>query len=80
MQVGELVNHQFRAVLQGEIRASYGEAQMRPGDVIHSATSITEYYEREGRMGLQLYTPIAERLTNQRGEWVKTVTTVFVRY
>jgi N-terminal half of MaoC dehydratase len=70
----------FKAVLQGQILASYGEARMRPGDVIHSASSITEYYEREGRMGLQLYTPIAERLTNQRGEWVKTITTVFVRY
>jgi hypothetical protein len=70
----------FKAVLQGQILASYGEARMRPGDVIHAATSITEYYEREGRMGLQLYTPIAERLTNQHGEWVKTITTVFVRY
>ena len=71
---------EFRAVLQGEIRARYGEAQMRPGDVIHSATSITEYFEREGRMGLQLYTTLSEVLTNQNGEWVKTIDTVFVRY
>lgn len=70
----------FRAVLQGEIRARYGEAPMRPGDVISSATSITEYSEREGRMGLQLYTTLSEVLTNQHGEWVKTVDTVFVRY
>jgi hypothetical protein len=71
---------EFRALLQGEIRAGYGEAQMRPGDVIHSATSITEYFEREGRMGLQLYTTLSEVLTNQRGAWVKTIDTVFVRY
>lgn len=71
---------QFRAVLQGEIRASYGEARMRPGDVIKAATSITEYFEREGRMGLQLYTTVSEAFTNQSGEWVKTVDTVFVRY
>lgn len=71
---------EFRAVLQGEIRASYGEPQMRPGDVIHSATSITEYFEREGRMGLQLYTTLSEVLTNQGGAWVKTIDTVFVRY
>jgi hypothetical protein len=71
---------EFRAVLQGEIRARYGEAQMRPGDVIHSATSITEYFERQGRMGLQLYTTLSEELTNQTGAWVKTVDTVFVRY
>lgn len=70
----------FRAVLQGEIRARYGEAQMRPGDVVHAATSITEYSEREGRMGLQLYTTLSEALTNQNGAWVKTVDTVFVRY
>jgi N-terminal half of MaoC dehydratase len=71
---------EYRAVLQGEIRARYGEAQMRPGDVIRSETSITEYFEREGRMGLQLYTTISEVLTNQHDEWVKTVDTVFVRY
>jgi hypothetical protein len=70
----------FKAVLQGEIRARYGEVRMRPGDVIRSATSITEYFEREGRMGLQLYTTLSEALTNQDGAWVKTVDTVFVRY
>jgi hypothetical protein len=71
---------EFQALLQGEIRARYGEARMRPGDVIHSATSITEYFEREGRMGLQLYTTLSEVLTNQTGAWVKTIDTVFVRY
>jgi N-terminal half of MaoC dehydratase len=71
---------EYRAVLQGEIRARYGEAQMRPGDVIRSETSITEYFEREGRMGLQLYTTVSEVLTNQDDAWVKTVDTVFVRY
>jgi len=70
----------FRAVLQGEIRARYGVVRMRPGDVIHSVSSISEYFEREGRMGLQLYTTISEVLTNQDGEWVKTIDTVFVRY
>jgi N-terminal half of MaoC dehydratase len=71
---------QFRALLQGEIRARYGEPQMRPGDVIRAETSITEYFEREGRRGLQLYTTLSEELTNQHGAWVKTVDTVFVRY
>jgi len=70
----------FRAVLQGEIRARYGEVRMRPGDVIRATTRITEYAEREGRMGLQLYTTVSEELTNQDGAWVKTVDTVFVRY
>ncbi len=71
---------EYRAVLQGEIRARYGDARMRPGDVIRARTSITEYFEREGRMGLQLYTTVSEELTNQDGAWVKTVDTVFVRY
>ncbi len=70
----------FIAVLQGEIRARYSGTRMRPGDVIETTTSITEYFEREGRMGLQLYTTLSEAFTNQRGEWVKTVDTVFVRY
>lgn len=37
-----------RATLQVEIRARYGAARVRPGDVVEIATSITEYTEREG--------------------------------
>jgi hypothetical protein len=70
----------YKAVLQGEIRASYGPVRMRPGDVIRSTRKITEYHEREGRMGLQLYTTIAIDYVNQRDEWIKTLETVYVRY
>jgi hypothetical protein len=53
---------------------------MRPGDVIHSTSSISGYFEREGKMGLQLYTTISQELVNQNDEWIKTLDVVFVRY
>jgi N-terminal half of MaoC dehydratase len=70
----------FRAVLQSEIRVSYSMVPMRPGDVIKKTSRISELFEREGRMGLQLYTTISDELTNQNEEWIKTLETVFVRY
>ena len=71
---------EYRAVLQGERRARYSELRMRPGDVIHSTSSISGYFEREGKMGLQLYTTISQELVNQNDEWIKTLDVVFVRY
>lgn len=75
-----LVPLPVRATLQVEIRARYSGIRMRPGDVIEVATSITGYSEREGRMGLQLYTTLTEEFTNQLGEWIKSIDTVYVRY
>jgi hypothetical protein len=69
----------FKAMLLTEIRARHG-APMRPGDVIEGVWRIAAYAEREGRMGLTLYTTLAQELTNQRGEWVRTVESVFARY
>jgi hypothetical protein len=71
---------EYRAVLQGERRARYSAVRMRPGDVIRSTSFISAYFEREGKMGLRLYTTISQELVNQRDEWVKTLDTVFVRY
>lgn len=69
-----------KANLQSQVRVGYGKVRMRPGDVIRSTRRITDYFEREGRMGLQLYTTIALELVNQRDEWVKTLETVYVRF
>ena len=66
--------------MQSQIRVGYSGMRMRPGDVIRSTRRITEYFEREGRMGLQLYTTIALELVNQRDEWIKTLETVYVRW
>ena len=70
----------FKANMQSQIRVKYSDVRMRPGDVIRSTRSITEYFEREGRMGLQLYTTISLELVNQRDEWIKTLDTVYVRF
>ena len=69
-----------RAVLQGAIRVRYTGIRMRPGDVIRSTQRITEYSEREGRMGLQLYTTLSTEFVNQLDQLIKTLDTVYVRY
>ena len=56
------------------------QLRRKPGDVIRCVWKITDYMEREGRMGLMLYTTLSQELTNQRGEWVRTVDSVFARY
>jgi acyl dehydratase len=47
-------------------------APMRPGDVITSVVSLTDLFERTGRLGLMLFYVLEERWTNQRNELVKT--------
>jgi hypothetical protein len=71
---------EYRAILQAERRVRYSGVRMRPGDVMRSTSRITEYSEREGRMGLQLYTTLSQEVINQNDEWIKTVDVVFVRY
>ena len=53
---------------------------MRYYDVIRSEKCISEYFERSGRMGLQLYTTISDNFYNQQGDWIKRLDTVYVRY
>ena len=60
--------------------ATYSAVRMRPGDVIRSVDRISEYFEREGKMGPQLYTTISVDYFNQHEEWIKRRDTVFVRY
>lgn len=70
----------YTAILLTEIRVTHSGLCMRPGDVIRSTVRITDYFEREGRMGHMLYTTIADALTNQNGDWIRTNESVFVRY
>jgi len=70
----------YRAVLQSRVIANYSPVRMRPGDVIRSVDRISEYFEREGKMGLQLYTTISVDYFNQHDEWIKRLDTVFMRY
>ena len=67
------------SMLNGGIEVTYGEP-MRPGDVITSVTSLTDYSEREGRLGLMLFTRSTARWTNQHDELVKSSVMTLIRY
>jgi hypothetical protein len=66
--------------LNGGIEVVYGPAPMRPGDVITDTAAISEYAEREGRLGLMLFTTTDHVWMNQRGEHVKTQRLTYIRY
>ena len=57
--------------LNGGMEVEYG-VRMRPGDVITSVRSLSGYREREGRLGLMLFTVTEDNWTNQNDEPVKT--------
>jgi N-terminal half of MaoC dehydratase len=57
----------------------YG-ARMRPGDVITSVRRLAGYSEREGRLGLMLFTTTEDTWSNERGEMVKTTRGTIIRY
>jgi hypothetical protein len=67
------------SVINGGIEVQYG-ARMRPGDVITSVRRLGGYSEREGRLGLMLFTTTEDTWTNQRGEMVKTTRGTIIRY
>jgi hypothetical protein len=65
--------------LNGGVSVKYG-VPIRPGDVITSVTRLGEYSEREGSLGLMLFTPLETTWTNQRGEAVKQTRLTLIRY
>jgi len=67
------------AIINGGTEVEYG-VRMRPGDVISSSTTLAEYKEREGRLGLMLFTTSLDTWTNQRSETVKTSRNTLIRY
>jgi len=56
--------------LHGGMEVEYG-VRMRPGDIIDSASSLAGYVEKEGRLGIMLFTTIKNTWTNQDGAVVK---------
>jgi hypothetical protein len=66
-------------MLNGGMDTTYG-VRMRPGDVVTSVRRLAGYHEREGRLGLMLFTVSEETWTNQRGEVVKTHRDTLIRY
>ena len=75
----ETVNTPHAQGLNGGGRSFY-HAPIRPGDIISSVSSIKEYREREGRLGLMLFTITQTRWTNQLGTLVKVYESVGIRY
>jgi hypothetical protein len=67
------------SLINGGTEVDYG-VRMRPGDVITSISRLAGYSEREGRLGLMLFTTTEDTWTNQRGETVKTSRGTLIRY
>ncbi len=65
--------------LNGGLEVTYG-ARMRPGDVITAVSSLSGYQERQGRLGLMLFTTQSDRWTNQDGVLVKSSSMTLIRY
>ena len=58
---------------------TYG-VPMRPGDIITSRTRLKDWNEREGRLGLTLYTFTETEWLNQNGDHVRTRISTSIRY
>jgi N-terminal half of MaoC dehydratase len=69
----------FKAAIAASIEVDYTGRAMRPGDVITATRSLGGYEEREGRLGLMLFTTRLERWENQLGEHVCTVRSATIR-
>jgi hypothetical protein len=69
----------LKFTLNGGAEIEYG-VRMRPGDVVTSVFTLAGYHEREGRLGLMLFTKLEDLWTNQRGEIVKRYLATSIRY
>jgi hypothetical protein len=69
----------LKFMLNGGMETTYG-VRMRPGDVVTSVRCHAGYNEREGRLGLMLFTISEDTWTNQRGEVVKAHRDTLIRY
>jgi hypothetical protein len=65
--------------LNGGIVCEYG-VRMGVGDVIIGTNSVGEYNEREGRLGLMLFSRTIVTWVNQSDELVKRTTNTLIRY
>lgn len=68
-----------RTGLNGGQTDTYG-VPMRPGDVIRSRSRLKDWNERQGRMGLMLYTFTETEWRNQDDELVRTRISTGIRY
>jgi acyl dehydratase len=68
-----------RTGLNGGQTDTYG-APMRPGDVIRSRSRLKDWNERQGRMGLTLYTYTETEWRNQNDDLVRVRISTGIRY
>jgi hypothetical protein len=66
-------------VLNGGMECEYG-ARMHPHDVVSSVVRLRSYRERQGRLGLMLFSTTEDTWTNQNGEVLKRVRQTQIRY
>jgi N-terminal half of MaoC dehydratase len=69
----------LKNILNGGMECEYGEP-IRPGDVITAVTTLDEYRERPGKLGLMLFTISKTSWVNQHGQIVKTTSGTTIRY
>lgn len=67
-------------LLNGGFEVDYTGARMREGDVIAATDRLNDYSEREGRLGLMLFTVTSSEWINSRGELIKTEKNTLIRY
>lgn len=65
--------------LNGGMEVDYG-TPVRPGDIITSVNRLSGYTEREGRLGLMLFTTMEDSWVNQDGDLVKRTRLTLIRY
>ena len=65
--------------LLGGRELEYG-VRMRPGDVITAVRQLGGYSERQGRLGLMLFTTVVTTWTNQHGAFVRRLSDSIIRY
>jgi hypothetical protein len=65
--------------LNGGMEVDYG-VRMRPDDVITSVSRLAQYHEREGRLGLMLFTVTEDVWSNQDDDEVKRTRSTLIRY
>jgi hypothetical protein len=61
------------------MEVEYG-VRMRPGDVITSVARLAGYREREGRLGMMLFTVSEDTWSNQDDDVVKRTKQTLIRY
>lgn len=66
--------------LNGGMRVEYTGVPIKAGDVITSVRTLGEYTEREGRLGLMLFSSTVDTWSNQDGDVVKRSSMTLIRY